>query len=406
MSLNEKSASRLFIFGAGWPVNSPFIERRLRAIAKAGFQVFVIATRSINASGEIPNNGINVIFLPDPRCSSDWPSIFQACLLNVVVNPVRSIKLFWLVRRQASGLKSLIVLLSWAVTLARYKPDMLHFEWVSAAIDFEWAIDYFDCPAVISNRGRQVNILPHIPGNDSYTADLRRVFQKASAVHCVCEEIRKEAVELGMPSHKGIVIYTAIDPEFHHPEVNTRGPGPFRVVMVGGLIWRKGYEYALMAFQALLEKGVNAELYIIGSGPEKIRIEYTIQDLQIEGQVHLLGELDPTAVRDRLRQADILLHAGLSEGIANAVIEAMACGLPVVTVDCGGMREAVRDGIEGYLVPPRNPQAMADAIMSLAFQPDLRRQMGAAGRQRVLRQFTVDRQAEQFVELYHKLNDQ
>jgi len=158
-----------------------------------------------------------------------------------------------------------------------------------------------------------------------------------------------------------------------------------------------------MALHILINSGVDAEIWIIGSGQEKERIEYTAQDLGVTGKVRLLGEQEPSAVRDLLQKADIFLHTGLSEGIANAVVEGMACGLPVVTVDCGGMREAVEDGIEGFLVPSRDPQAIADAIRRLAFQPDLRRQMGTAGQQRVLRQFTLDRQSEQFVNLYSKL---
>jgi glycosyltransferase involved in cell wall biosynthesis len=90
----------------------------------------------------------------------------------------------------------------------------------------------------------------------------------------------------------------------------------------------------------------------------------------------------------------------LSEGISNAVVEAMACGIPVVTTDCGGMSEAVSDGVEGLVVPIRDPLAMADAIERLYIDSELRARMGAAGRTRVERDFVFTVQAEKFLDLY------
>jgi glycosyltransferase involved in cell wall biosynthesis len=89
----------------------------------------------------------------------------------------------------------------------------------------------------------------------------------------------------------------------------------------------------------------------------------------------------------------------LSEGLSNAALEAMACGLPVVTTDCGGMPEAITDGVEGFVVPLRDPHAMAKALSALASDVELRRRMGKAGRDRVLKQFTLGRQIEEFVSL-------
>ena len=92
--------------------------------------------------------------------------------------------------------------------------------------------------------------------------------------------------------------------------------------------------------------------------------------------MELLGALPPVAVRDRLRQSDVFVLPSLSEGFCNAAVEAMACGLPVVMTNCGGVREGVADGVEGFIVPVRDPEAMAAAIERLAKDPALARPDG------------------------------
>jgi len=78
----------------------------------------------------------------------------------------------------------------------------------------------------------------------------------------------------------------------------------------------------------------------------------------------------------------------------------MSCGLPVVTSDCGGVREAVTDGEEGFVIPVRDPQSMAAALEILAHDPDLRRRMGQAGRARVIKDFHVQDHVDAFISLF------
>ena len=92
--------------------------------------------------------------------------------------------------------------------------------------------------------------------------------------------------------------------------------------------------------------------------------------------------------------------SSLSEGISNAALEAMACGLPVVTTDCGGMREAIRDGVEGFVVPMRDPDAIAVALVRVASDEGLRQRIGQAARQRIVEAFSIERQIRAFQALY------
>lgn len=214
----------------------------------------------------------------------------------------------------------------------------------------------------------------------------------------------QEAMQFGLDPAKARVIRPAVDPEFFRPAAPARkADGRFRVVTTGSLIWRKGYEYALQAIRRLVDREVDVQFDIIGDGPERQRVLYTIIDLGLEVHVSLCGRLTPAEVRSRLQQADAFLLSSLSEGISNAVLEAMACGLPVVTTNCGGMREAVSDGVEGFVVPTRDPEAMAEALHRLATDRALARAMGRAGRERVCREFQIEDQVKQFAELYRAI---
>jgi colanic acid/amylovoran biosynthesis glycosyltransferase len=205
----------------------------------------------------------------------------------------------------------------------------------------------------------------------------------------------------GLEAAKTRVIRPAVDPEMFRPAPEARAHrSMFRFATTGSLIWRKGHEYALVAARKLLDRGHAVQFDIMGGGPEKQRLLYTMHDLGLERNVTLHGAMAEEAVVRLLQQCDAFVLPSLSEGISNAVLEAMACGLPVVTTDCGGMAEAVAHGTEGFVVPVRDPEAMASALETLATDRDLARRMAGAARERVLRQFTLRQQIEQWLGLY------
>jgi colanic acid/amylovoran biosynthesis glycosyltransferase len=151
------------------------------------------------------------------------------------------------------------------------------------------------------------------------------------------------------------------------------------------------------------DSGCDVELEIIGEGVDRQRLLFGIQDLGLSDCVRLSGGLPADVVRERLQNADLFLLSSVSEGLSNAALEAMATGLPVVTTDCGGMREAVSDGVEGFVVPVRDVERMAAALGRLAEDAELRVRMGAAARVRVLKEFTLEGQVRAFTELLEEV---
>ena len=180
---------------------------------------------------------------------------------------------------------------------------------------------------------------------------------------------------------------------------------------VGRLRSIKGGTYAVGAIRQLTDWGVAATLSVVGGDPpaalaersERAAIEAAVRQAQLTDRVALLGDLPRDDIRALLQTSDVLLHLSLSEGFSVAVLEAMACGLPVVASEYEGVREALEDRVHGLVVPLKDPAAAARALLALHRDPSLADRMGAAGRARVVGQFTLDRHLEAFRELYEQL---
>ncbi|MGQ9698639.1 MAG: glycosyltransferase family 4 protein [Armatimonadota bacterium] len=385
----ERRAFRLLIYGVRWPPET-FILRLVRGLVGAGISV------TVGCSSPPTEKGIGWLQIPpsDPMAMRVLRTV-QAVAGVAFVSPRRALRLVATLSRNARGKGRWEKLLP----LVQARWDVVYFPWNSCAISALPAFELLP-PVVVSCRGAQVNVAPHNPARADIADGHRAVFAKAAAVHCVSEAIKREAMKYGLPPEKAWVIRPAVDPEVFRPSERTETrSNVIRIVTCGRLIWRKGYEYALKAMRLVVDRGCSVEYHIIGDGPERQRLLYTVHDLELEAIVTLHYQKSEGQVVQILQQSDIFLLSSLSEGIGNAVLEAMSCGLPVVTTDCGGMREAVTDGVEGFVVPVRDPYTMADAILRLARNPELRQWMGHAARERVLREFALDGHITSFAQM-------
>lgn len=375
---------RLLVAGLSWPPET-FLERLLVGLAQSGIEVAV-------ASPKRPD-GMPLQWISAPSWSGPGPMRLLRSVGSAAAAWVRSpaeVKLVLGGVRRASTERQVRVLHDLAPLIGR-DWDVLYFPWNSAAAA---QLPLFELrkPVVVSCRGAQLNIAPHNPRRRAEVARYFAALERAAVVHCVSNDLERIVGKKGIPREKVRVIRPAVDPSFFSPGSVTVNPEEgLRLVTTGSIIWRKGHESLLLALRALLDGGRRAHLRVIGDGPERQRLLYTISDLGLGDSVDLLGRQDETQVRDELRQADIFVLSSLSEGISNAALEAMSCGLPVVSTDVGGMAEAIRDGVEGLLVPPRDPDAMAEAIAQLGGNRQLRLQMSAAAKDRVVTQFSLER---------------
>lgn len=276
--------------------------------------------------------------------------------------------------------------------------DVLYLPWTATAVDRPELFD-LGPPVVLSCRGAQVNVAPWNPDRALLREGLPTAFARAAAVHCVSDAIAAEAAPFGLDPARAVVIRPAVDLDRFRP-APLPGEPTLRLVSIGRLQWRKGYEYALLAVRRLLDGGRPVRYEIVGEEADGGATRHAVADLGLEDVVTLTPPSSRDTVAHRLAAADALVLPSLSEGIANAALEAMATARPVVVTDCGGMAEAVRDGVEGRLVPSRDPLALADAIGDVTRDADRARAMGRAGRARVEQAHDLADQVRAFAALF------
>ncbi|MGH9368664.1 MAG: glycosyltransferase family 4 protein, partial [Thermoanaerobaculia bacterium] len=397
----EKMRLRLLVVGSSWPPET-FLGRLMRGLSASGIDVTIAVARKPDRKWFFRSR-LRALRAP----AWDGPRLLRLLrlawlALRAVVRAPRSLGVFWRQARREETVAGKLQMMNRLLPFAGVSCEVLYFPWNSAAIDH---VSLFDLgkPVLVSCRGSQIDVAPH---------DLRRkireglpvMFARAAAVHCVSEAIEDEASQFGLDRRRSYVIHPGVDPEFFSPPSRRERSECLRVVTVGSLVWVKGTTYAIQAVRHAVDAGVPVQFSIIGDGPERQRVLYTIHDLGLQDHVRLLGGQTPVEVLDELRQSGVFVLPSLSEGFCNAVIEAMACELPVVITNSCGAREGVTDGLEGFIVPVRDPAAMASALIRLAADPELRRRMGREGRARVLRQFTLSRHVEKFVALLEEMS--
>lgn len=180
--------------------------------------------------------------------------------------------------------------------------------------------------------------------------------------------------------------------------------GSLLVVLVARLLWDKGIGEYVDAARLLRQRGVKARFAIVGDidrGNRGCIDPITIEAWSLEGVVELWGfRSDITQV---LAEATIACLPSYREGLPKSLLEAMAAGLPCVTTDVPGCREAVRDGDNGLLVPAKNPSALADALERLIQYPELAKRMGTRGRERLEMEFSAQHVNQSTLELYREM---
>lgn len=389
---------RILVAGIRWPPET-FLARLIRGLADSGCEVIIASHRR---PGSEWRNVDGVRFIWAPTWSGSIPlRLVRVCTMLIRAGSKAPKEVARLAPAVQGRLPDRFRQWNRVLPIAGREFDVLYLPWNLSGAAY-WPLFELGKPVVISCRGSQVNVVPHTPGRADVAIDLRRTLERAAAVHCVSDAMLDTVQHYGVRPEKARVIRPAVDPDMFQPNRNDTGSGAneLHIVTTGSLIWRKGLEYLLQAIRLVLDRGTDVHLEIIGDGPELQRVRYTINDLDLTDRVTLRGQIMPADVVRVLQRADVFVLSSLSEGISNAVLEAMSCALPVVTTQVGGMREAVTDGVEGFVVPPRDPAAMAEAMIALARDPRLRGAMGAAGRERVVRDFALSSQVSRFVDLF------
>ena len=178
-------------------------------------------------------------------------------------------------------------------------------------------------------------------------------------------------------------------------------PGTHVMGTVGRLTSVKGLPYLLMAAKNLLNLGMTVKVLIVGEGSIRSDLETQARDLGISEDVVFAGYREDTD--DLLRAMDIFVLPSLSEGIPMALLEAMAASRVVIASRVGGIPEVIDDGVEGFLVEPRDVNGLTETCLRLIQSPVMAKEMGEKARKRVERDFSAEEMAHRVASLYHEL---
>lgn len=174
-----------------------------------------------------------------------------------------------------------------------------------------------------------------------------------------------------------------------------------RLLHIGRFAPQKNHLLLLEGYARALAEYPSMELWLVGDGSLQEEVEKQVQLKGLQEYVKFLGLRKD--IPELMNQSDVLLLPSDWEGVPLVVLEAMTAGKPIIATQVGGVPELVEEGVTGLLVPPRDPDALAAAILRLAREPKLIEQMGQAGRRRALERFDIHRTAGAYEELYLKL---
>ena len=235
-------------------------------------------------------------------------------------------------------------------------------------------------------------------------------YRQVDCFICASAAIRQMLVGHGIPEGRTVTVHEGIDldrvaaapPARLHEELWLPRHAPI-VGNVAALVPHKGQRHLVEAAALVVRHVPDARFVIAGEGELRASLERQIKEHRLEKHVLLAG-FRPDVLS--LHKAfDVFVMSSVTEGLGTSLLDAMAAGKPVVATNTGGIPEVVVDEETGLLVRPRDPQAMADAIVRLLQDADLRQRMGSAGLSRVRECFSAERMVQQTLRVYKRINE-
>ncbi|MGE7646336.1 glycosyltransferase [Peribacillus frigoritolerans] len=267
----------------------------------------------------------------------------------------------------------------------------------------------YNIPLIVSIRGRDGSDRPEIFKKNAkrYSA----LNKHGAHYYPVCQYLAEGLRRLGIPAKNMHVLYGGIELDLF-PYANRTLPtvGEIRVLSVGRLVDKKGFVTLIKAFKHIYSQYPNARLHIIGAGEDEKKIKSTIAEYNLKDVVILRGAMDSKQVSDELKKAHIFCLAsqtaknGDIEGIPNALKEAMASGLPVVSTRHAGIPELIEHQRTGYLAPEKNDMELANGIQFFIENPDVWTDYTERARKVIEEKFDVNKQIIEQQRLYSLVN--
>ncbi len=290
--------------------------------------------------------------------------------------------------------------------LRQERAEVLHVYFGHIGVHLLPLLEICPLPVIVSFHGADAGVDLE---QAAHLTPTRRMMAQATLLLVRSESLAARLVALGADRAKIRLHRTGI-PLAEIPFVQRTAPtdGVWRGVQACRLIAKKGLATALRAFAEFSRTYPQATFTIAGEGPQRAELEALATALGMAGRVRLTGFLAQAELRALFAESHFFLHPselgtdGDQEGVPNAMLEAMASGLPVVATRHGGIPEAVEHGVSGLLTAEHDPAALAESLLALAADPARYAQMGAAAAARVAAEFDLEVQARALEAIYRE----
>lgn len=287
---------------------------------------------------------------------------------------------------------------------ARRHADLMHVYFGHTGVHLRSFLKEWERPSVVSFHGADIMLREHRP---EYAVHMVELFGIVPLVLARSLSLAERLESAGCPPEKIRLNRTGI-PLGEYPFIDRQHPqdGAWRLLQASRLIKKKGLHTTLLAFAKFRTLFPKATLTIAGEGPVRRELELAIDDMGLGDAVTLTGFLREPELKKLCAAAHVFLHPSETtdkqdqEGVPNSMLEAMASGLPVAATFHGGIPEAVSDGISGFLVPEKSPDALADALVRMVSDPGRMSEMGRRASQSVREEFEQSRTIGKLEEIY------
>ncbi|HEV3244053.1 MAG TPA: glycosyltransferase [Chthoniobacterales bacterium] len=288
--------------------------------------------------------------------------------------------------------------------LDRENAQLLHIFFGHIAVHLLPLIQAWSKPSVVSFHGADVLVDMEKP---AYRKATKQMLDAVTRVFVRSASLQRAVIELGCDEKKIDIVRTGIPlGEFPFREREFPANGEWRFLQASRLVQKKGLATTLHAFTHFLGHYPRATLTIAGEGPMREELQELTRKLKIDDRVALPGFVAPEKLREIYYTSHIFLHPsetgsdGNQEGIPNAMLEAMATGLPVFATDHGGIPEAIENGVSGILVPERDYEALSQALLKAVQDRDRLTRLARNGANAVAQKFDQQNQIRRLEEIY------
>lgn len=258
-------------------------------------------------------------------------------------------------------------------------------------------------PYVVSLRGSDV------PGYSdrfgfvykSISFLFKEIWKKASAVVSNSKGLRELALKTN-PHQEISIIYNGVDVEKFKPDERSTEHGKIYLTLGASRITtRKGIVYLVDAVKILSQKYPNIFMDVMGEGDARDGLEKYVKEAGLSEKIKFIGRIPKDETFSHYQKADIFVLPSMNEGMSNAMLEALATGLPIISTNTGGAEELVKDGINGLIVEKKNSHDLAEKIEKIISDENLRKRMGEESR-KLAEKMSWENVAKDYFDLYEK----